>query len=81
MINEALLKILACPETHQKVSMASAELIAALNRKVADKSLRNRASQVITEPCDGGLVREDGKLLYPIRQGIPVMLVDEAIEL
>jgi uncharacterized protein YbaR (Trm112 family) len=30
---------------------------------------------------DGGLVREDGRILYPIRQRIPVLLVDEGIAL
>ncbi len=81
MINESLLRILACPETHQKVSMAPADLISSLNKRVADKSLTNRSSQLVTEPCDGGLLREDGKVLYPIRQGIPVMLIEEAIDL
>ncbi len=28
-----------------------------------------------------GLVREDGKVLYPVRDDIPVMLLDEAIRL
>ncbi len=33
------------------------------------------------EKIDGGLVREDGKCLYPIRGNIPIMLIDEAIPL
>jgi uncharacterized protein YbaR (Trm112 family) len=29
----------------------------------------------------GGLVRADNKILYPIREDIPVMLIDEGIPL
>jgi uncharacterized protein len=35
----------------------------------------------VTEPLDGGLVRADQKILYPIRENIPVMLIDEGIPL
>ena len=35
----------------------------------------------VAEPIDGGLIREDGKILFPIRQDIPVMLIDQGIPL
>jgi len=35
----------------------------------------------VLERIDAGLVRADGKFLYPIRHDIPIMLVDEAIPL
>ncbi|MCS7336886.1 MAG: hypothetical protein NZ739_01420 [Verrucomicrobiae bacterium] len=76
-----LLKILCCPETHQPVRLAEPGLIAELNRQIAAGTLRNRAGQPVAERIDGGLVRADGKFLYPIRNGIPVMLVAEAIPL
>jgi uncharacterized protein YbaR (Trm112 family) len=28
-----------------------------------------------------GLIRQDGRILYPVDDGIPVMLIDESIEL
>ncbi|HVY71057.1 MAG TPA: hypothetical protein VHH73_14090 [Verrucomicrobiae bacterium] len=79
MINTELLSILRCPETRQKVAPASAELITQLNDRVAAGQLRSRNDQTVTERLDGGLLREDGKWLYPVRQNIPVMLIDEAI--
>lgn len=81
MIDAELLKILCCPETHQELRGAEPALVAQLNRQAAAGSLKNRAGQPVTEKIDGGLLRADGKFLYPIRQDIPVMLVDEAIPL
>jgi uncharacterized protein YbaR (Trm112 family) len=81
MIDASLLSILCCPETHQPVRLADAALIEALNEKIARGQVRNRAGQTVTEKVDGGLVREDGKFLYPIRQNIPIMLIDEALPL
>jgi len=81
MIDAELLKILCCPETHQRLAMAEARLIQRINDDIAAGSVINRSSQPVKEKLDGGLVREDQKFLYPIRQGIPVMLIDEAIPL
>jgi uncharacterized protein len=80
-IDTELLKILCCPETHQEVRLADPALIARLNSQIAAGALANRAGQPVREKINGGLIRADGKLLYPIRQSIPVMLVDEGIPL
>jgi uncharacterized protein len=79
MIDPELLKILCCPETHQEVRLAEAAVIDKLNGQIAAGTLRNRAGQPVQEKIDGGLVRTDGRYLYPIRRDIPVMLVDEGI--
>jgi uncharacterized protein YbaR (Trm112 family) len=81
MIDPELLKILCCPETHQEVRLAEAAVIEKLNGQIAAGALTNRAGQPVTEKIDSGLVRADGKVLYPIRRNIPVMLVDEGIPL
>ena len=81
MIDLELLKILCCPETHQELRLAEAALIERLNGQIAADALTNRAGQPVKEKMDGGLVRADGKFLYPIRRNIPVMLVDEGIPL
>lgn len=80
-MDSELLKILCCPETHQELRLAEPALIEKLNRQITTGELRNRAGKPATEKLDGGLVRADGKFLYPIRQKIPVLLVDEAIPL
>ena len=79
MIDSEFLKILCCPETHQPLTPADAALIQRLNELIASGQLRNRGNQPVTRQCDGGLVRQDGQFLYPICQGIPVLLINEAI--
>ena len=81
MIDPDLLKILCCPETHQPVALAEAALIEQLNARIAAGAVVNRGSQPVKEKLDGGLLRQDGKYLYPIRQKIPIMLINEAIPL
>jgi uncharacterized protein YbaR (Trm112 family) len=74
-----LLKILCCPETHQGLRVAESGMVDRLNREIDAGTLKNRGGQLVTEKFEGGLVRDDGKMMYLIRRGIPVMLVEEAI--
>ena len=80
-IDKELLAILCCPETKQDVALADDALIARLNDRVGKGDLKNKAGQPVTEKLDGGLLRADKKILYPIREDIPVMLIEEGIPL
>ena len=79
MIDERLLEILCCPETKQPVTPLDEATVAKVNEKIQAKSVVNRAGEPVEEPIGGGLVREDRQFFYPIRDDIPIMLIDEAI--
>jgi uncharacterized protein YbaR (Trm112 family) len=81
MIPRDLLAILCCPETHQRLEPADTAIIEKLNQQIAAGRLRNRGGQVVQEQIAAGLVREDRKWLYPVRNEIPIMLIDEALPL
>jgi uncharacterized protein YbaR (Trm112 family) len=80
-ISPELLEILVCPETHQRLSLAPPDLLARLAERQAAGKLKNRAGDVVTHPVQAALAREDGAFAYLILEGIPIMLVDEAIPL
>ena len=80
-IDQKLLEIICCPETKQDLKVADEELISRLNELVERKELKNRIKQPVEKKLDGGLIREDGKYLYPIIEEIPILLIDESIPL
>jgi uncharacterized protein YbaR (Trm112 family) len=80
-VDKELLAILCCPETKLDVSLADDVLINKLNDAVSRGLLKNKAQKPVAELLDGGLIRSDRKILYPIREDIPVMLIEEGIPL
>ena len=79
MIDSELLEILCCPETKQPVTLVEGKPIERINEKITAGSVNNRGGEAVKEKIDAGLLREDKKYLYPIRDDIPIMLEDEAI--
>lgn len=80
-LSEELLKILVCPETKQPVRLLEPAELQRVNESIRKGQLRNRGGQLVDVPLDGALVREDGRVAYPIRTDIPVILVEESFEL
>lgn len=81
MISQQLVEILACPEDKSPVHLADQGLIESLNAKISRGELKTREGELVLDLLEEGLVREDGKVLYPVREGIPIMLLGEAITL
>ena len=61
--------------------MASAAQLAQVEARRAAGDLRDHAGRAVRDSVSAGLVRADGALLYPISNGIPVLLLDAALPL
>ncbi len=67
-VDKELLEILCCPLTHQAL-------------RIADEAALAKATARAFRPIPEGLIREDGMMLYPISDGIPLLVPEEGIAL
>ena len=80
-MDKKLLEILCCPVTHKGLSLARNDLLDRVNDAIADGKLANQDGTVLQTGLDEALVTDDGKRLYPVNDGIPVLLEGESISL
>jgi uncharacterized protein YbaR (Trm112 family) len=72
---------LVCPQTHQPLSLAEAQLIERLNAAIGMQRVTLNGGELIRTRLDGGYLREDGQVLYPVVHGIPHLTIDQAIDI
>jgi len=81
-IPDWLLEILVCPERKDlSLKLVGQSALERLNQRIVNGEVKNRAGKKVEKVIEEGLLREDGKVLYPIWDGIPVLLIEEGIEL
>ncbi len=76
-----LLAMLRCPENHGVLELASDDQVAAINAQITSGAAALVGGGAVDKPIEAGLVRADGAVLYPIVDGIPVLLIEQAIAL
>jgi uncharacterized protein YbaR (Trm112 family) len=75
-----LLSILRCPETGGVLRSATSVELARINEAVRNSAIRNRSGEIVVEPLDDSLICDSAGLCYPVRDGLPIMLVGEAFD-
>lgn len=78
-MNKKLLSILCCPITHRQLLVARSDVMKQLNAAIGEGAVSNRDGVVLTDVLKEALITDDGKLLYPVEDGIPVLLEGESI--
>ena len=81
MLDQKLIDILVCPENKEPVQLAEEKILAQINEKINKGEIADRAGNKVGETLQAALIRKDGKYVYPVRDDIPVMLIDHAIPL
>lgn len=71
----SLYDLLRCPQTGARVSLAPPEVIAELEHKRREGELRNGNGERVHDPVVAALCRADGRVVFPVVDGIPIMLM------
>ena len=80
-MDKRLLAILCCPVTHKGLSVARPDLLKKVNSAIGSGRVVNREGSTVDTIMKEALVTDDSKLLYPVKDGIPVLLEAEGISL
>lgn len=76
-----LLAILADPETHQPVSLATDAELGSLREAVKAGRAKRKDGGAIPEHFEGAFLSQGGKVAYLVVDGIPNFLIEERLEL
>jgi uncharacterized protein YbaR (Trm112 family) len=80
-MDKRLLTILRCPVSHKGLSVLKKDKLARVNAAIDAGDLVNHEGSAIAEVLTEALITDDGKRLYPVNDGIPVLLEGESISM
>ena len=80
-VDPEFLKLLVAPGTRQRLSELPAADLAALNTLIAKGVVKNQGGATVERQLNGALVPEGARIAFPIQDGIPILLITEAIPL
>ncbi len=80
-MDKRLLAILHCPITRKGLSLAKPATLKSVNAAIESGTLCNRDGDMLHEPLTQALLTDDGKILYPVANGIPVLLEGESVNM
>lgn len=80
-MDKRLLTILRCPVSHKGLSVLSKDELARVNAAIGAGALQNHEGSAVSKALDEALITDDGKRIYPVDDGIPVLLEGESISM
>jgi uncharacterized protein YbaR (Trm112 family) len=78
-VNGKLLEILCCPVSKTPLTVLGRQKLEKLNRAIENGEALYVGGEKVTEPLQEGLITEDGKVIYPVQDDIPILLEEKGI--
>jgi len=78
-LDPEFLQMLVCPATRKPLREVPAAALQALNAAIQRGGVVNRGGAAVTAPLQAGLQPEGEAVVYPVQDGIPILLTTEAI--
>lgn len=79
-MDKNLLDIICCPVTRLPLEILDAARLDTLNAAIRNGAVQNTSDEVVADAFTAALISRDGRLVYPVRDGIPVLLAEESIQ-
>jgi len=80
-MDKRLLTILRCPISHKGLSVLKKDKLERLNAAIDGGELVNHDGVTLADTLGEALITDDGKRIYPVADGIPVLLEGESISM
>ncbi len=76
-----LLEILVCPRSKKKLRLADTATLNKINTLIKSGKCKDISGALIEEPATEGLWQSETGIFYFVRNDIPVLIYDNAVEL
>ncbi|NIM69709.1 MAG: hypothetical protein GTN86_03590 [Xanthomonadales bacterium] len=74
-----LLEILCCPVSKTPLTLLLPQRLEKLNQAIRAGAVKYVGGGAVTEELGEALITEDHKVIYPVRDGIPILLEEKGI--
>ncbi len=78
-VNGKLLEILCCPVSKTPLTVLGSQKLDKLNAAIKSGEALFVGGEKVTDPLSEGLITEDGKVIYPVQDDIPILLEEKGI--
>lgn len=78
-VDSKLLEILCCPVSKTPLRVLAQAKLEKLNSAIESAEALYVAGSKVSDPLQEGLITEDGKVIYPVQDNIPILLEEKGI--